>query len=39
MWDWRRMEKVRQVNKIKNEELLNKVNEERTFIRKIQKKK
>ena len=39
MWVWRRMEKIRWVNKVKNEEVLNRVKEGRTLLREIQRRK
>jgi hypothetical protein len=37
MWCWRRMEKIRQTDRVKNKEILGRVKEERNILHSIKK--
>ena len=39
MWCWRRMEKIRLANHVRNEEVLLRVNEQRNILHEIRKRK
>jgi hypothetical protein len=39
MWCWRRMEKIGWTDRVKNEEVLNRVKEERNIIHTIKRRK
>jgi hypothetical protein len=39
MWCWRRMEKISWTNRVKNEEVLHRVKEERNILRTIKRRK
>jgi hypothetical protein len=39
MWRWRRMEKIIWIDRVRNEEVLHRVNEERTIVHTIKRRK
>ena len=39
MWCWRRMEKISWINRVRNEEVLLRVNEQRNILREIRERK